>query len=214
MPVFRNRRMHFGAWSVTAVLLGGGLVEALPLALRLRQQQQRLGDEAGLGEAPRQVAQAPGDRPVIPTHRGEPGHPVRLPAGPTIRNRFKRLPGSVPVLDHLFVHHAQVRQVGKPARGNVLTDQRQVMMAGTVRCHQRGRTVTRNLIERAEIKDRRHSDRLQHRQVILGQVGKSVAPVKALPAYRTASCSGIAADIAEIGAALEGDMAFGAVRHR
>ncbi|MCB1185325.1 endonuclease/exonuclease/phosphatase family protein, partial [bacterium] len=26
-------------------------------------------------------------------------HAVRLPAGPTIRNRFKRLPGSVPVLD-------------------------------------------------------------------------------------------------------------------
>jgi len=27
---------------------------------------------------------------------------VRLPDGPTIRNRFKKLPGSVPVLDHLF----------------------------------------------------------------------------------------------------------------
>jgi len=28
--------------------------------------------------------------------------PVRLPPGPTIRNKFKKLPGSVPVLDHFF----------------------------------------------------------------------------------------------------------------
>jgi endonuclease/exonuclease/phosphatase family metal-dependent hydrolase len=29
-------------------------------------------------------------------------HAVRLPDGPTISNRFKKLPGSVPVLDHFF----------------------------------------------------------------------------------------------------------------
>jgi len=29
---------------------------------------------------------------------------VRLPAGPTISNRYKKLPGSTPVLDHFFCH--------------------------------------------------------------------------------------------------------------
>ena len=28
--------------------------------------------------------------------------PVRLPPGPTIANKYKKVPGSVPVLDHIF----------------------------------------------------------------------------------------------------------------
>ncbi len=37
---------------------------------------------------------------------------VRLPEGPTIRNRLKKLPGSVPVLDHLFYRDLKVGATG------------------------------------------------------------------------------------------------------
>lgn len=37
---------------------------------------------------------------------------VRLPPGPTIRNRYRKLPGSTPVLDHIFVHGLAIGSVG------------------------------------------------------------------------------------------------------
>jgi len=37
---------------------------------------------------------------------------ARLPAGPTISNRFKKLPGSTPVLDHLFSHGLEATDTG------------------------------------------------------------------------------------------------------
>ncbi|MDX2472226.1 MAG: endonuclease/exonuclease/phosphatase family protein [Candidatus Krumholzibacteria bacterium] len=37
---------------------------------------------------------------------------ARLPSGPTISNRFKKLPGSTPVLDHLFSHGLEATDTG------------------------------------------------------------------------------------------------------